>query len=218
MSGMEKADIRIGGVVKQSLVDWDGVLSAVVFTKGCNFRCGYCHNPALVVPELVEERPDVAVGEVLDYLARRNGWLDGVVVTGGEPTLHAGLPSFLREVKALGYRVKLDTNGTNPVMLGRLIAEGLVDFVAMDVKHIPDTVHYGAVTPLSPAMMDNVLRSLGMLRCCGMEYELRTTLLPGVHTPAVQEALRGMFADERYVFHAFREPGADGVVADYRQA
>ena len=75
MSGMEKADIRIGGVVKQSLVDWDGVLSAVVFTKGCNFRCGYCHNPALVVPELVEERPDVAVGEVLDYLARRNGWL-----------------------------------------------------------------------------------------------------------------------------------------------
>ena len=77
MSGMEKERIRIGGLVKQSLVDWDGVLSAVVFTKGCNFRCGYCHNPALVVPALMRERPDVAESEVFDYLARRRGWLDG---------------------------------------------------------------------------------------------------------------------------------------------
>ena len=121
MSGMEKERIRIGGLVKQSFVDWDGVLSAVVFTKGCNFRCGYCHNPALVVPALMRERPDVAESEVFDYLARRRGWLDGVVVTGGEPTLHAGLPAFLERVKALGYRVKLDTNGTNPEMLRRLI-------------------------------------------------------------------------------------------------
>ncbi|MFR7708434.1 MAG: anaerobic ribonucleoside-triphosphate reductase activating protein [Alistipes inops] len=128
MSGMEKERIRIGGLVKQSLVDWDGVLSAVVFTKGCNFRCGYCHNPALVVPALMRERPDVAESEVFDYLARRRGWLDGVVVTGGEPTLHAGLPAFLERVKALGYRVKLDTNGTNPEMLRQLIASGAVDF------------------------------------------------------------------------------------------
>ena len=124
MSGMEKERIRIGGLVKQSFVDWDGVLSAVVFTKGCNFRCSYCHNPALVVPALMRERPDVAESEVFDYLARRRGWLDGVVVTGGEPTLHAGLPAFLERVKALGYRVKLDTNGTNPEMLRQLIASG----------------------------------------------------------------------------------------------
>lgn len=135
MSGMEKERIRIGGLVKQSFVDWDGVLSAVVFTKGCNFRCSYCHNPALVVPALMRERPDVAESEVFDYLARRRGWLDGVVVTGGEPTLHAGLPAFLERVKALGYRVKLDTNGTNPEMLRQLIASGAVDFVAMDIKH-----------------------------------------------------------------------------------
>ena len=127
MSGMEKERIRIGGLVKQSFVDWDGVLSAVVFTKGCNFRCSYCHNPALVVPALMRERPDVAESEVFDYLARRRGWLDGVVVTGGEPTLHAGLPAFLERVKALGYRVKLDTNGTNPEMLRQLIASGAVD-------------------------------------------------------------------------------------------
>ncbi len=145
MSGMEKERIRIGGLVKQSFVDWDGVLSAVVFTKGCNFRCGYCHNPALVVPALMRERPDVAESEVFDYLARRRGWLDGVVVTGGEPTLHAGLPAFLERVKALGYRVKLDTNGTNPEMLRQLIASGAVDFVAMDIKHFPDAEHYGAV-------------------------------------------------------------------------
>ena len=190
MSGMEKERIRIGGLVKQSFVDWDGVLSAVVFTKGCNFRCSYCHNPALVVPALMRERPDVAESEVFDYLARRRGWLDGVVVTGGEPTLHAGLPAFLERVKALGYRVKLDTNGTNPEMLRQLIASGAVDFVAMDIKHFPDAEHYGAVTPLSQAMMDNVLRSIGILRRGGTEYELRTTLLPGIHTPPVRETLR----------------------------
>ena len=215
MSGMEKERIRIGGLVKQSFVDWDGVLPAVVFTKGCNFRCGYCHNPALVVPALMRERPDVAESEVFDYLARRRGWLDGVVVTGGEPTLHAGLPAFLERVKALGYRVKLDTNGTNPEMLRQLIASGAVDFVAMDIKHFPDAEHYGAVTPLSQAMMDNVLRSIGILRRGGTEYELRTTLLPGIHTPPVRETLRRMFADCRYVFHEFRNTGPDGLVADY---
>lgn len=215
MSGMEKERIRIGGLVKQSFVDWDGVLSAVVFTKGCNFRCSYCHNPALVVPALMRERPDVAESEVFDYLARRRGWLDGVVVTGGEPTLHAGLPAFLERVKALGYRVKLDTNGTNPEMLRQLIASGAVDFVAMDIKHFPDAEHYGAVTLLSQAMMDNVLRSIGILRRGGTEYELRTTLLPGIHTPPVRETLRRMFADCRYVFHEFRNTGPDGLVADY---
>ena len=191
------------------------MLSAVVFTKGCNFRCSYCHNPALVVPALMRERPDVAESEVFDYLARRRGWLDGVVVTGGEPTLHAGLPAFLERVKALGYRVKLDTNGTNPEMLRQLIASGAVDFVAMDIKHFPDAEHYGAVTPLSQAMMDNVLRSIGILRRGGTEYELRTTLLPGIHTPPVRETLRRMFADCRYVFHEFRNTGPDGLVADY---
>lgn len=215
MTGMAEGGIRIGGVVKQSLVDWDGLLAAVVFTKGCNFRCGYCHNPALVVPSLMDGRPDLEVGEVLDYLSGRRGWLDGVVVTGGEPTLHAGLPAFIGRVKALGYRVKLDTNGTNPVMLDRLLTSGVVDFVAMDVKHLPDAEHYGAVTPLSQAMMDNVLRSIGILRRSGVEYELRTTLLPGVHTPQIRETLRGMFADCRYVFHEFRDTGPDGLVADY---
>ncbi len=124
-------------------------------------------------------------------------------------------PRFSGEGEALGYRVKLDTNGTNPEMLRQLIASGAVDFVAMDIKHFPDAEHYGAVTPLSQAMMDNVLRSIGILRRGGTEYELRTTLLPGIHTPPVRETLRRMFADCRYVFHEFRNTGPDGLVADY---
>ena len=100
-------------------------------------------------------------------------------------------------------------------MLRQLIASGAVDFVAMDIKHFPDAEHYGAVTPLSQAMMDNVLRSVGILRRGGTEYELRTTLLPGIHTPPVRETLRRMFADCRYVFHEFRNTGPDGLVADY---
>ncbi len=208
-------EIRIGGLVKQSLVDWDGVLAAVVFTRGCNFRCGYCHNPALVVPELAHGRADVPVGAVFDYLSRRRGWLDGVVVTGGEPTVHAGLPDFIRRVKALGYRVKLDTNGTNSVMLERLLADRAVDYVAMDIKNVPDAAHYGRITPLASAMMDNVLRSIGLLRRSGVEHEFRTTLLPEVHTPAVRACLSKMFAGSRYVFHDFRNTGPDGLVADY---
>ena len=113
--------MRIGGFVKQSLIDWEGVLSAVVFTKGCNFRCDYCHNPSLVLPSLTDHLPDLSETVILDYLRRRREWIEGVVVTGGEPTLHPGLTGFLERVKRHGYRIKLDTNGTNTELLSALI-------------------------------------------------------------------------------------------------
>lgn len=206
---------RIGGFVKQSLIDWEGVLAAVVFTKGCNLRCGYCHNPSLVIPDALERTVDIPEEEVLDYLSRRRGWIEGVVVTGGEPTLQAGLADFLRRVRGLGYWIKLDTNGTDPDTVGRLLAEGLVDYVAMDIKHLPEYAAYRRVTPLSEAMMDNILRTVALLRSSGVACQFRTTVLPGLHTPEVCRRLEAMFAGEAYVEHEFRSDGPDGLVGDY---
>ena len=182
--------MRIGGFVKQSLIDWEGVLSAVVFTKGCNFRCDYCHNPSLVLPSLTDHLPDLSETVILDYLRRRREWIEGVVVTGGEPTLHPGLTGFLERVKGLGYRIKLDTNGTNTELLSALIDMGLVDCVAMDIKTIPDREHYAKIYPaVTDRQMDNVQRSIDLLRDSGIDYRFRTTLIPGVKDYAIREEL-----------------------------
>ena len=172
--------MRIGGFVKQSLIDWEGVLSAVVFTKGCNFRCDYCHNPSLVLPSLTDHLPHLSETAIFDYLRRRREWIEGVVVTGGEPTLHPGLTGFLERVKRLGYRIKLDTNGTNTELLSALIDMGLVDCVAMDIKTIPDREHYAKIYPaVTDRQMDNVQRSIDLLRKSGIDSRFRTPLIPG---------------------------------------
>lgn len=207
--------MRIGGFVKQSFIDWEGMLSAVVFTKGCNMRCGYCHNPSLVLPELMSRREDIREESVLDYLFLRRSWLDGVVITGGEPTLHRDLPDFIAAVKEAGYSVKLDTNGTNPQMLESLVNRKMIDFVAMDIKHTPRCGDYRLITPLSEEMMRNIKRSIRFLQTGSIPHQFRTTLLPEIHTPEVREELCKMFASEPYVTHSFRRSGRDGIVEDY---
>lgn len=207
--------MRIGGFIKQSFIDWDGMLAAVVFTKGCNMRCGYCHNPSLVVPSLMSRDEDIPERTVLEYLAGRGGWLDGVVVTGGEPTIHPDLPDFIAAIKSAGYGVKLDTNGTNPVMLEALVAEGLLDFVAMDVKHIPCCEDYRLITTLSAETMDNINRSIRFLQQGNIPYQFRTTIVPELHTPEVCDTLVKRLAGSSYVTHRFRRSGKDGIVEDY---
>lgn len=206
--------MRIGGFLKQSLIDWDGKLAAVVFTKGCNFRCGYCHNPSLVVPELLHREPDVSPEEVFAYLSMRRGWLDGVVVTGGEPTLQKDLPDFLERVQALGLRVKLDTNGTHPEVLFELFRKKLVNFVALDVKHFVTREDYARVTPtITAAETEAIRRTLALLREHGeVAREFRTTLIPGVHTSDTARRLSEMFAPDTVRFQAFRE---GDLVRDY---
>jgi pyruvate formate lyase activating enzyme len=129
--------MNIGGYIKSSLIDFPGTISCVVFTQGCNFHCPYCHNPDLV-PMNRGKNELISSDSVFSFLERRKGLLDGVVVSGGEPTLQKGLVDFLRRVKAMGFRVKLDTNGSRPQVLRVLFAENLVDYVAMDIKTSPD--------------------------------------------------------------------------------
>ncbi len=124
--------MKIGGLNKCSLIDYPGAICAVVFTQGCNFRCPYCHNPSLVLPERFREPLDPNF--IFDFLSRRRHLLDGVVLSGGEPTLQSDLAAFIAEIKSLGYLVKLDTNGTHPKVLEKLLQENLVDFISMDIK------------------------------------------------------------------------------------
>lgn len=162
--------MKIGGFQKFSLLDYPGHLSAIVFTQGCNFRCPYCHNPELVDPK--RYAAEIPLSEVMDFLSSRRGKLGAVCVTGGEPTLHDDLVPFLKAIKALGYLIKLDTNGTRPQMLREITQLGLVDYWAMDLK-APIQL-YSLVTK-SDLDTAEILSSMEVLRSSRKEFEFRTT-------------------------------------------
>ena len=164
----------IGGLQKTSLIDFPNKISAVIFTQGCNFRCPYCHNPELINGKWKIENGKCHDKSVLEFLKKRVGKLDGVVITGGEPTLHADLPEFIKQIKDMGFAVKLDTNGTNPEMLQQLINEKLIDYVAMDIKAPIDKY-----SDLVCAKVDteDILNSMEILKNSNIDYEFRTTVV-----------------------------------------
>lgn len=208
-------NIRIGGFSKQSFIDWDGRLSAVIFTKGCNFRCGYCHNPSLVLSHEINRVPDYKIDEILKYLSSRKQWLDGVVITGGEPTLHKALPDFIKAIKENGYEIKLDTNGSNPAMLDELIKNELLDFVAMDIKTLCEPDKYMEITHLKDeALITKIKQSVEILRSSGIKYQLRTTVIPKHHTRVILDQLRCQFEKEYYVLQDFRN---GDILANYTE-
>ncbi|MEI9475319.1 MAG: anaerobic ribonucleoside-triphosphate reductase activating protein [Deltaproteobacteria bacterium] len=170
--------IEIKGFLETSFVDWPGKICSVVFLPHCNFRCPYCHNHALVFHP--EHLVSIPVEDILNRLHALRDWIDGICVTGGEPTLQPRLSLLIREIKRHGFLVKLDTNGSNPQMLEQLIDAGGIDFVSMDVKAPLDPFSYrravgGAVD------IDLILTSIELLRRGRVEYEFRMTVVPGVH-------------------------------------
>lgn len=166
----------IAGLQKMTLLDFPGKVACTVFLPGCNFRCPFCHNSGL----LDSTAPDaMTTTELLSFLQKRRGLLDGVCLTGGEPTLHPGLEDLIREIKALGFSVKLDTNGTRPLVLQRLISEQLVDYVAMDVKNSPTL--YGDTVGRTDCALDDIEQSLKLLLSHVVDYELRTTVVDELH-------------------------------------
>ena len=170
--------MNIQGFQKLTLLDFPGRTACTIFTGGCNLRCPFCHNAGLVRTPLAQ--PSLT-DEVLTYLARRQGILDGVCVTGGEPLLQPDLTDFLRKVKDLGYAIKLDTNGSLPERLAAVLDTGLVDYVAMDVKSSPAGYAAAAGTDTEAAVFD---RSIRILRNSGIPHEFRTTAVAGIHTAA----------------------------------
>ena len=184
---------RIAGFNRTSLLDWDGCVTAVIYLPSCNFRCPFCHNRELVLtPEVYE---DVPLEFVEDYISENREFLDGIVITGGEPTIHRDLPELVKRIKALGMKVKLDTNGTNPEMLKDLIYAGLLDYVAMDLKAPLDESYddlAGAKVDLS-----KVKRSIEIIMGSGIDYEFRTTMVPILLKPEDYERMAAYIGTAR---------------------
>ena len=171
--------MRIHGLQKMTLLDYPGKVACTVFLAGCNYACPFCHNSGLLT---TDAEPVMEEEELLSFLQKRQGILDGVCVTGGEPTLNPGLKPLLQRIKALGYAVKLDTNGSRPDVLRQLVEENLVDYVAMDMKNGPQ--HYGQTVGVPGVKLERVEQSLRFLIDGNIPYELRTTLVRQLHDEA----------------------------------
>ncbi len=197
--------MRISGWIRQSLMDYPGKVASVIFTQGCNFRCPYCHNPELI-PLGEGSIPEETV---LAQMEKNRFLLDGLVITGGEPTMQPDLRSFIKKVKDLGLSVKLDTNGSNPEILSQLLTEHLVDYVAMDIKSALTEEDYAMAAGVvcSPQKLEHVRRSVRYIIRSGVEHEFRTTvcreLISFDHIRTILSELKGA---QRYFLQQYR-PG-----------
>ncbi len=203
--------MNIYGFQKTTLLDYPEHVAATIFTGGCNFRCPFCHNGELVLGIGSGEAAESGKGvegipeeEVFSYLEKRRGILEGVCITGGEPTLAPDLEEFIRKVKALGYLVKLDTNGYRPEVLWMLLEKGLLDYVAMDVKASRE--NYERAAGVKRLDLARIEESVAILKSCEIPYEFRTTVVKGIHKAEEFEAIGRWLAGSRsYFLQAFRE-------------
>ena len=166
----------LGGLQKTTLIDYPGKIACTVFTSGCNFRCVFCYSAELVLPEKIKEQPKILGKDFFDFLEQRQGMLEGVVLCGGEPTIHKDIINFAKKIKKLKFAIKLDTNGSNPKVLENLIKEKLIDYVAMDIKSPKEKYEFFSGAKL----LKNIEQSIKILKQNKVEYEFRTTATPGL--------------------------------------
>ena len=196
--------MRILGLQKLTLLDFPGRVACTIFTGGCNFRCPFCHNALLVLPDITPDALDS--DEVITFLKKRVGLLDGVCVTGGEPTIQPDIAEFLSVLKGLGYAVKLDTNGSFPDRLRELIRDGLVDYVAMDIKSSPSG--YAAAVGADSFDISPILESASFLMSGSVPFEFRTTVVRELHKRSdFEEIGRWLAGSEPYYLQAFVDSG-----------
>ena len=195
--------MEIGGLEKSTLIDYPGRIAATVFLLGCNFRCPFCYSSELVLPEKMAEQPKIAEKAFFDFLKERQGLLEGVVICGGEPTIHKDLPDFIKRIKDLGFLLKLDTNGSNPEMLRELMQKGLVDYVAMDIK-APLGAKYDLATGVK-VDLDKIKESIEIIKGSGVDYEFRSTIVPSIHTKEdVIQMAKDISPAKKYYLQNFR--------------
>ena len=188
--------MKISGLQKVSLVDYDGQIATTIFTSGCNFACPFCHNSGLVKGT----EPEIPTSEILEYLNKRKNVLTAVCISGGEPTLHRDLPDFIAKIKELGYLVKLDTNGTNLDMLKFLVENELIDYVAMDIKNSLD--NYSKTIGIDNKT--NIKDTIDYLMNCGIDYEFRTTIIKNYHTENdIQKIAQTISGANKYFLQKF---------------
>ena len=192
--------MQIGGLQKFSLIDYPGLISAVIFAQGCNFRCPYCHNPELVLPDRFEAPMDME--DVLAFLDSRKGKIEGVVVTGGEPTLQQDLVHCLKRVKERSFKVKLDTNGSKPDMIKHALDNHLLDFIAMDIKAPLDI--YSVLSGVEVNIQD-IQKSIDYILRSGIDHLFRTTVVPSFFTNQMADQIKSWMADLKanHIFQDF---------------
>lgn len=193
--------MKIQDVQKLTLLDFPGRVACTVFTVGCNLRCPFCHNATLVKGGF---GGGMTEAEVLSFLEKRRGILDGVAITGGEPLINDDIDGFIEKIRALGYAVKLDTNGTFPDRLKRLLDKGLLDYVAMDVKSSPEG--YARLCGVK-VDTDAVLSSIRLLKQSGVAHEFRTTAVKGLHSDGDFTEISKILGDESYFIQCFKDSG-----------
>lgn len=190
-----------GGLQKQTLIDFPGKISCVIFTSGCNFTCPFCHNPDLA-RGMTQQSRILKEESIYDFLEKRKDFLDGVVISGGEPTLHRDLPTVCHNIKKIGYPIKLDTNGSRPDMLRQLIRKRYVDYIAMDIKTDPSAY------PREISFNENtaaILESIALIMTAGISYEFRTTCVrPFVDGPVVEAISHAIQGAMRYSLQQFK--------------
>jgi pyruvate formate lyase activating enzyme len=195
--------MNIKGFIDVSFVDWDGKLSSVIFLPNCNFRCPFCHNVNLVLdPKKLETIP---IEHVEDQLKKQKDWIDGICITGGEPTIHTDLPVMCSRLKKMGFQIKLDTNGTNPSMLKELITKGFVDFIAMDIKAPLIEKKYSKATGVkTEKILKKVKESIKLLKESKIDYEFRTTVVPTLHNKEdIEQICRSLKNCRKYMLQKF---------------
>ena len=191
----------ISGMEKVTLLDYPGNIACIIFTQSCNFRCPFCQNAPLVV-----EKNNINIGEqeVLNYLNKRKKVLDGICISGGEPLLQYDLKNFIKEVKELGLKVKLDTNGSNPIKLKELLDEGLLDYVAMDIKNTFDK--YDVITGIKNIDVDNIKKSIRIIQKSNVDHEFRTTLVKEFHELSdIKKICKFIGEESKYYLQNYRD-------------
>jgi len=205
--------MKIGGLQKLTLIDYPGRISCTVFCLGCPFRCPWCYNPELVLPEKIKKQPQISEKEFFFFLKERENFLEGICLGGGQTTNYQDLTDFIKKIKKLGYLVKLDTNGSNPEMLENLIRDNLVNYVAMDIK-----APFGAKSQISKFKsqsyekatgvkinLEKIKKSVEIIKNSGIDYEFRTTVVPGIHIKEdILQIAREISPAKRYYLQNFR--------------
>jgi len=204
--------MRIGGVVKQNSGDYPEGNAAVIYVKGCNFRCSFCRSLVLTQTDMLDRTTDLSQQVVLDFLRLNKNNISGVVITGGEPTMQSNLPSFLMHIKGMGLKVKLKTNGTNSEMLDKIISLGLADYVMMDVKAALNSEAYERITGVvNDALIDNVFKSIMLIKNSGIRHEFFTIVLPGIHSDEEIKELESVMEGSKYTLQKIKVETAETI-------
>ena len=196
--------MKIYGLQKLTLLDYPGKTACTIFTGGCNFRCPFCHNALLVTD--IDESDTYTEEEILSFLSKRQGLLDGVCITGGEPLMHSDIIEFVKRIKELGYKVKLDTNGTFPERLKELLENSLIDYVAMDIKNCKEK--YAKTAGITNIALSNIEKSINLLKSSDIEYEFRTTVVKEFHeTDDIEKIAEWISGAKNYFLQNFEDSG-----------